>query len=296
MKFVLLAIALLFSSEVMAEGGMIPFDSEPGEIGGKGHWYALRTMKGADYWADPARITDVLRDENGDYSVAGEPPLSVSILLHEDFYRDDEPWRRGIDWLRQAEQIFRNSGVPIRFVIEHIEIVTGLPDTVESVLNEVRYRAGRTADRVGADLTIVLIPTNPNDPYCGVAELPRTYTDLTVSVSACSPKILAHEMGHQFGLKHSFNTPNLEYNRGYCIRPEGGTDTECELGTIMSYADERAPFFSNANAQYGNNVLGNETSDAVRHLERVKTGRALTHELREGNAAKFDEVLEIVYD
>ena len=304
MRIVILALLMLFASHTASEGGMIPFNSEAGEIGGRGHWYSLRTMKGADYWNDPANLTDILQDENGDYNIAGEPPVSLVILLHPEFYQDDEPWRRAIDWVRQVEQMFRNSGVPIRFIIEHIETVPDLPDTVYETLTDVRTYASRTADWYDADLAIVLIPQRGFDKYCGVAELPREYTHMTVSVSACGPETLAHEMGHQFGLQHSFSRINdlsspvlgdLNYNRGYCIFPAGSEERECEEGTLMSYAQNRRPFFANPNAEYRGDVLGNETSDAVRWLNKVKTGRALTSELRAGADFKEEEQLEIIF-
>ena len=120
-RYTLLAITLLYSSLTSSEAGMIPFDSPVGEIGGRGHWYALRTMKGDLFWEDPPEFTDIRENEDGTYSIAGEPPIAVVIVLHPDFYRDREPWRRAIDWVRQAEQMYRNSGVALRFVINHID-------------------------------------------------------------------------------------------------------------------------------------------------------------------------------
>lgn len=305
MRLVTFVMALMISLPALPEAGMIPFDSPVGEIGGRGHWYALRTMKGVDYWLDPADTTDIIPDEFGHYSIAGEPPLALAILLHEEFYLDDEPWRHALDWVRQVEQMFRNSGVAIRFIVNHIETIPDLPDTNEQILTAVRSQAGRIADQVSADMVIVLAPKRAYDRYCGITNIPTAYTNMTVSVSTCGPRTLAHEMGHQFGLKHSFNPlpidnvtasvidEDFDANRGYCIQE---TSEGCAEGTIMSYGLTRFPFFSNPNAIYRGRVLGDETHDAVRYLNKVKTGRALTSELRAGADIDFEPELEIIYD
>ena len=212
MKLKLAAVAVaaacfLKGSAVSGEAGMIPFDSPVGEIGGRGHWYSLRTMKAADYWDDPALTSDVRANEDGTYSISGEAPISLGIVLHPEWYPDDEPWRRAIDWIRQAEQMFRNSGVRVRFIIEHIE-VQDLPDTKESA-----YYAVDTLEAKGADMTVVLMPHFTFDPYCGIASVGnRNYYGGSIrSVSGCSPKTLAHELGHNFGLRPR---PRQEIPRG----------------------------------------------------------------------------------
>jgi hypothetical protein len=289
-RYALLTVAILYSSLTSSEAGMIPFDSPVGEIGGRGHWYALRTMKGLDFWVDPPEFTDIRENEDGTYEIAGEPPIAVVVVLHPDFYRDREPWRRAIDWIRQAEQIFRNSGVPLRFVINHIETWQQMPDTKRAALEAM------DADQYSKfepDLLIMLLPSYFGaDPLCGVAQLgsPAYYGGILKSASGCDPETLAHELGHNFGLRHDFDSnsdlslfdDNGEQltRRGYCVKGESGSHETCNRGTIMAYATYRYPFFSNRLYTVdGGEPLGDETHDAVEYLNRVKTGRSLAWEL-----------------
>ena len=303
MRPLIFVMALLVSLPALPEAGMVPFDAPPGPIGGQGHWYALRTMKGSDFWLDPASTTDIQQDENGDYSIAGEPPLALVILLHEEFYQDDEPWRHALDWVRQVEQIFRNSGVAIRFVVNHIETRDDLPDGIEVAFNHVH--AGAYA-KYGVDMLIILMPTYGYDPLCGIASVGSTnyYGGVIKSASACGPKTLAHELGHNFGLFHWGGSrgawtdePHLVPG-GYCVTGSTDEDENCITGTIMSYADNRVPFFANRNFMYKGKPLGSEEIDAVEHLNRVKTGRALAYELDQQRsvAPGFEANPEIVFD
>ena len=307
MKYIipLLLTALLYSSNTSSEAGMIPFDSPVGEIGGRGHWYALRTMKGDLFWEDPPVFTDILENEDGTYSIAGEPPVAVVIVLHPDFFRDREPWRRAIDWVRQAEQMYRNSGVALRFVINHIETWDEMPDSKEAALgamDEKQYT------EYSPDLLIMLMPHYFADPLCGIAQLgdPTYYGGILKSVSGCSPITLAHELGHNFGLLHDFDDIRFDdiVRRGYCYKGASGTSETCNRGTIMAYATYRAPFFANRNFTVdGGDPLGDETHDSVEYLNKVKTGRSLAWELDQKrpppynpDADRFIYVPEVILD
>ncbi len=281
---VLLSLKVFMVYEAQAEAGMIPFDSPVGEIGGRGHWYSLRTMKGADYWNDPAVTSDIRENDDGTYSIMGEAPVSVFLVLHPSWYVGDEPWRRAIDWMRQAEQMYRNSGVPVRFVIEGIETWEDMPDTVESAYHAMNF--DRYAQHE-ADLVIGLKPYMAGDPYCGIAGIRGRK-----SVSSCSPKTLAHELGHNFGLHHAHKYGE-EGNKGYCVKPDPAA-RDCEAGTIMSYAGNgRIPLFAANGFKYDGDPIGNEEHTAVEHLRSAVVGKALAWELSRDRAPDHSTPEEI---
>jgi hypothetical protein len=272
---VLLLLNAYMSNYAMAEAGMIPMDSPVGEIGGRGHWYSLRTMKGKDYWVDPAVTSDIRVNDDGTYSIMGEAPVSVFLVLHPDWYPDDEPWRQAIHWMRQAEQMYRNSGVPVRFVIEGIAVWEEFPDTVERAYNYMDFTKYSAS---GADLVVGLKPNMAGDPYCGIAGIGGR-----MSVSSCSPKTLAHELGHNFGLHHA-HKGGEEGNKGYCITPDPGA-RECDRGTIMSYAGNgRIPLFAANGFEYDKEPIGNDEHTAVEHLRSAVVGKALAWELSRDRA------------
>lgn len=288
---IMIKLAFVILTDVTrGEAGMIPFDSPVGEIGGRGHWYSLRTMKAADYWGDPALTSDVKANEDGTYSISGEAPISLGIVLHQNWYPDDEPWRRAIDWIRQAEQMFRNSGVRVRFIIEHIE-VQELPDTKEKA-----YNAVQTLEAYSADMTVVLMPHYFFDPYCGIASVGRRdyYGGSIRSVSGCSPKTLAHELGHNFGLHHAHNS-GKEGRKGFCFSPHAAA-ANCNAGTLMTYSGKsRVPLFANKDFELNDQALGNEQHDAVAWLNAVAAGRGLAWELDQRRDAADTPELPVEY-
>lgn len=260
-------MGLFFPKANGQEGGMIPLDSPAGEIGGRGHWYSLRTMKSELYYTDPPVLSDIVYDDEGFPHVSGEPPVDLSLVLHPSWgAKSGEPWREAINWVREAEQMFRNSGVPIRFIIKSIQTWEDAPSFVESAY----YRAPYSF-RNGADMMAVLLPKNYSDPYCGVASL-----NGWLSVSSCSSKTLAHELGHNFGLYHS-HTPGKEGRKGYCQNPSPEA-TDCITGTLMSYASGRIPLFASKDFTYLDQPLGTEDHDAVSYLNKAKARKALLAE------------------
>ncbi len=255
-----------------AEAGMIPFDSPVGEIGGRGHWYTLRTMRGSLYWDDPAVSSDVTRGEDGGLRYLGEAPVSLALVLHPDWYAGDEPWRRAIDWVRQAEQMFRNSGVHVRFLIESIETLNGMPDTKREAYDFVPYDA--IAKRTGADLVVGLMPHYFGDALCGIARLNGRR-----SMSGCGPKTLAHELGHNFGLQHAHAPAGYEGRKGYCVDPYADAE-DCNKGTLMSYASSsgRIPLFAANGYSFDGEPMGTEDHSAVDFLRQAVIDAAMRWE------------------
>jgi hypothetical protein len=268
--------------DAQAEAGMIPMSSPVGEIGGRGHWYSLRTMKGELYWTDPAYSSDVRRNDDGSFSFLGEPPVSVVLVLHPLWYEGEEPWRQAIDWMRQAEQMYRNSGVPVRFIIEGIYMWDDMPDTVEEAYHAM-YFDKYAAE--GADLVIGLKPYMAGDPYCGIAGVGGR-----LSVSSCSPKTLAHELGHNFGLKHA-HQGGYEGRKGYCIDPYPSAK-ECTKGTLMSYSGNgRLPLFAANGFTKDGDPIGDEEHTAVEYLRSKTTDKAIAYELSQNEDVATDRMI-----
>lgn len=249
-------------------------DEEPGPWA-RMHWHRWDTMRGPEYWDNPPVTSDVRDNLDGTYSITGEAPVSVALVLHPDWY-PEEPWRKAIGWLRQAELMYRNSGVSVRFVIESIETWDEFPDTVERAYNYMSF--DRFIGR--ADLLIGLKPVMAGDPYCGVAGI-----NGAKSVSSCSPITLAHELGHNFGLHHA-HRGGYEGRKGYCMTPSPEA-RDCDRGTIMSYAGQRrVPLFAADGFTYKGQALGNTEHTAVEFLRSRVVGKALRNE--SGEQGGFD--------
>lgn len=282
---ILVPFALIFTlSSASAESPFPDINEEPSKFA-KTHWWRWDTMKGSDFWNDPPPLSDINENSDGTYSVNGEVPISMALVLHPTF-GGDEPWREAISWIRQAEQMFRSSGVPVRFIIESIEIDQDMPDTTRAAFDDLTPRTTG-----GVDMTVGLIRHVYGDGLCGVANLgrPDYYGGSIKSMSGCDPITLAHELGHNFGLKHDFNSSQHE-GRGYCIRGTSGSHDTCSKGTIMAYSRERIPLFSSAEFTYDGEVIGDEDADGTFFLRKTMTGRGLAWELDQQRGDLADQV------
>ena len=282
------ALILTTLSPAQAESPFPDRYEEPSKFA-KTHWWRWDTMRGSDFWKNPPPLSDINENDDGTYSVNGEVPVSIALVLHPRF-GGTEPWRKAISWVRDAEQIFRSSGVPVRFIIESIEIDLDMPDTTRAAFNEL---VPRTEKRV--DLTVGLIQHIWGDPLCGVANLGsyNYYGGSMKSMSGCDPITLAHELGHNFGLNHDFKT-SARAGVGYCIRGESGSSETCSKGTVMAYSRDRIPFFSSKDFKYDGEVIGDEGADATSFLQKTLTGRGLAWELDQQRGDEADEApLEI---
>ncbi len=118
--------------------------------------------------------------------------------------------------------------------------------------------AAQQRNAYGAD-QVMLVVNSSTDGFAGIAETPGS---LSVMVRAGSAGTLAHELAHNFNCHHDRLTDNApdndgEYYYGYRYTDTSGRD----VGTIMSYAAYRVPYFSNPNLTYQGHVLGLAPSD-----------------------------------
>ena len=190
----LLIRLLALSLAVVALASVLPSKASPypdmeveaGPALGATHWWRWETLRGKDYYEDPPTLADIQDNGDGTYSMPGEAPISITLVLHPEFFPDN-PWRKAIDWVRQAETYYRNSGVSVRFLVQSIHTYGDMPDFKEQAYNYMRVRAGELAEETGADMVAVLMPHYISDPYCGVATI-GTRNKGYLSVSGCSPK------------------------------------------------------------------------------------------------------------
>lgn len=159
--------------------------------------------------------------------------------------------------LRDANQIAKNSQVAITYELagfmdaNHDE--TG-KDFV-TLLNDLTYRMPEVKvvrDRLRADLVSMLVA---NNELCGGGK-PGPEKHLGFSAINCISS-LAHEIGHNFGMSHSWNGESNTYTHGYQYKPASGS---LRFRTQMAYdcspACPRQMFFSNPRLSYQGQALG----------------------------------------
>lgn len=139
-----------------------------------------------------------------------------------------------------------------------------------------------------ADFVHVMLDSREDWNICGAG---WSYTGkITAGLTACygpsdfatadperktsTEYILAHELGHQFGLQHdienSTNEPFIEGGYGFQVNEK--------YGTIMSYAETRVPYFSSPKLKVNNEIYGDKTANAVSALNEMAPKLSLNFE------------------
>jgi len=139
---------------------------------------------------------------------------------------------------------------------------TGNLDTDLNNLVSTRTSLGTFAQQqgrlYGADQVMLLV-SHSNDNFAGEAMTPGVYSVALVTGSA---GIIAHELGHNFGCHHDRQTENAPDNDGRYYYAYRWTDaSNRDVGTIMSYASYRIPYFSNPNLTYSGHIIGLAAGD-----------------------------------
>jgi len=111
----------------------------------------------------------------------------------------------------------------------------------------------------GVDQAVLFVGGRRKDKYDGLAWVPdaqRTVAHNSAMVWNSGYVILAHELAHNFGCHHDRTTEGAadgdgKYSYGFNFKLNGQ-----DVGTVMSYAPTRVPFFSNPDVSYAGIALG----------------------------------------
>ncbi len=152
-----------------------------------------------------------------------------------------------------ANDVLSQSGVALRFVLDHVEWVD-YPDQhpVTQALDDLTFgthasvaHVAALRDQTAADL-VVLVRPYANDGYCGYAWIGGYQTDgdfsnqaeadfgYSVAAGNCSDYTLLHELGHNLGLAHSRREDPAGGTFGYAL----GYGMDSSFTTVMASPDE----------------------------------------------------------
>jgi hypothetical protein len=310
-------------------GGDVPIDSDRGAYEGADniHWYMQDSLDYQKLKVDPpfsweyvgfdvcnemdsfTSCNDLALGFIEDYKNLGlqgidllssEQQVTVNLMVQV----DDSiafAWRYALSHIRQVNRIFRQSRVPVTLLVSEIQSVD-IRKRYGSDIEQVFDTAASTLEDMTREneADIVLILMNPDlavedgDGFitCGLGSLPYYYT-INLSVVTCEDTdstILAHEIGHNFGLVHDATTreDDLDFDPSFASGGEGFLDTESGCGTIMSYSDCIIPIFSNPKLKItrdnGDEVYwGNDSVNAKQALEAAMWMIALGNEVVHGD-------------
>lgn len=143
-----------------------------------------------------------------------------------------------------TNQIYKDSGVSLEIRIAGMQQVNYTDDNNDEValqdMAEARVAAfsGIAAKReaVKADMVTLVRPFKAVQAYCGLAyttvPLSKAHMYSTIAVNGCPDFVLAHELGHNMGLKHS----RRQDTNGGIYHYALGHGIDGQFVTVMAYA------------------------------------------------------------
>ena len=229
--------------------------------------------------------------------LSANPTVITVGVLYDNAIRDNNiDYTAMVDFfVGVANRSYQNSGVDIRFEVVAISnyepyiSYTDMFATLSSItcgatncdpVSGVNPAVNAWRDEIMADMVAQFVLFGTVEGTCGIAQLPWDASNIgnrsnlkqyTYSVNAlflpredlefpiCDSTVMAHEMGHNFGLFHDratladqgwqgFPAPVFDYGFGYKV--------EGVFGTVMSYSTDYLLNLSTPNASYQGYAIG----------------------------------------
>ena len=269
-----------------------------------------------------ANDIDVLRDGDGDgvgdfnerlvgtdpddsASTPGESTVDLLVLYDKafrDLYQGD-PYTRIHHLVTVSDEIFGRSDTGINLRVVGMKETEFRAKWHTSVLPEWAFVV-QTAETHGGDMVVMLRPHTPGTGLCGWAHLTGLKSKgvmrhaknggpdrhFVFVLGDCSGQVLAHELGHSFGLVHSFRQNEggtFRWSRGHYVDENDGLGIG-GAGTTMSYGVTYDDRFFDPDTRCGEHACGVATTDPIKGADAVRSLQAVRFQVAAHRQAKPD--------